>query len=624
MRLKHAVLASSAAGLVLGGCAAPPPTAPSTPTVTVAACKLKPLPAPAMLPKPAGTSALVPAPPAYPFGERAELISQAQCLSDALDRYVAAWLDGRAPADLPAEFLPPGVNLKDFPRWRLHKPGELSAEQQWGVRPARPINTQQAAGFFPDPNVTYIVLPAMLLPFGHRVVVEGEFPHARFFNLQVTPSFDPASYHYDGGIGVGEVPIVDVDIEPLPGHVNPYRVGARRDATRRGYRVTFNMAIGDPVALNAAFRPPYFRDSGNKSNQRIGGGILFQGPWGSKGVGGHGRGHWDAGQLWVRLYRPDAAKGAFGGVSLPRVRFETKDGRAYFLAPDIEPFSKRSNALVPVAATPPMEPTADPKRRYGPQHGWYKQAGIFRAVIGGLAINTGLGAQEYVRLLDKGVAARGYDLPPPNNYEQSATSATYIDYLVRGMALGNNKVVVLTGKLPTFPATRGGDTVMRAAQMRYWSLTGYEVPDGWSVLRTLFGSQRPIGIAAHAVMDEDLVLDRERRYMVVLSRAQDRPANATAANGVTWVDWGPSSEISWTLRWLTVGPEWTAPNAPTPQKLGTKTDWASADFDVRAISQNTHDGALGEYLPRLHYMSRAEFEQLGSDINAQRVPLWKP
>jgi hypothetical protein len=423
---------------------------------------------------------------------------------------------------------------------------------------------------------------------------------------------------------VGEVPIVDADIEPLPGHVNPYRVGARRDAAQRSYRVTFNMAIGDPVALNRAFRPPYFRDDTQSRNQRTGGGLFFQGPWGSKTLGGHGRGHWDAGQLWVRLYRPDAAKGPLGGVPLPRVRFETASGRAYFLSPDIEPFSKRANALVPVAATAPMEPTADPKRRYGPQHGWWKQAGIFRAVIGGLALNTGMGGSQYVRLLDKGVAGRGYDLPPPNNYEQSATSATNVDYLVRGMALGKDKVVVLTCKLPTFPATRDGQPVMRGAQMRYWSLTGYEVPDGWSVLRTLFGSQRPIGVAAHAVMDEDMVLDAERRYVIVLSRAQDRPANATAANGVTWVDWGPSAEISWTLRWLTVGPEWTAPNAPTPQKLGTRTDWASADFDARLISQNNHDGALGEYLPRLHYLGRADFEQLGGNVRADRIPLWKP
>jgi hypothetical protein len=51
-------------------------------------------------------------------------------------------------------------------------------------------------------------------------------------------------------------------------------------------------------------------------------------------------------------------------------------------------------------------------------------------VIGGLAINSKWGGPEYVRQLDKGVAGLGFDLAAPNNYEQSATSATYIDYLV--------------------------------------------------------------------------------------------------------------------------------------------------------------------------------------------------
>jgi hypothetical protein len=124
-------------------------------------------------------------------------------------------------------------------------------------------------------------------------------------------------------------------------------------------------------------------------------------------------------------------------------------------------------------------------------------------------------------------------------------------------------------------------------------------------------------------MDEDIVLDKDRRYVIALSRASDKPTNATAANGVTWVDWGPSSEISWTLRWLTVGPEWTSTNAPTPQKLGTKADWASADFDRTVVSQNNRSTLMGEYLPRIHYLSRVEFERLGTNLRARNIPAWE-
>jgi hypothetical protein len=576
---------------------------------------------PAYAPKPAGTAFFVPAAPVYPHSDKSAVIAQAQCLSDAFDRYVQAWLRGEAPAEIPDAFIPPGVNRKDFPSFRLVKPDQVRPDEQWGVRAAHPIDPKNATGFFPDPNVTYIVLPAMYLPFGHKVVVEGEFPHARFFNLQVTPSFDPASYRYDGGIGVGEVPLVDADIEPLPGHVNPYRVGANRQATNRSFRAEFKMAVGDPVMLNPSFRPPYFRDSQNKSNTRIGSAILYQGPWGISGTSGHGRGQWDMGQIWVRYYRPDLEKGELGGVALPRVHYETAQGEKYFVMPDMRPFVARANQRIALQPTAPLEPSEP--RLQGPTFGWLKQTGIFRAVIGGLAINTNWAGAEYVRQLDKGVAGRGFDLAAPNNYEQSATSATYIDYLVRGMALGKDKVVVLTGKLPTFPTTRNGDKVMQAGQMRYWSLVGYEVPDGWEVLKTLLGSTRPIGIVTQMVMDEDIVLDRDRRYVIVLSRGGERPRNATAQNGVTWVDWGPSSEVSWTLRWLTVGPEWTHDSAPTPQKLDSRrVDWASADFDASVLATNSHRGALGEYQPRIHYLTRTEFEQLGAGVTADRVPLW--
>jgi hypothetical protein len=112
-----------------------------------------------------------------------------------------------------------------------------------------------------------------------------------------------------------------------------------------------------------------------------------------------------------------------------------------------------------------------------------------------------------------------------------------------------------TGKLLKFPSTRNGDLIVRAGQMRYWSLVGYEVPDGWEVLMTLLSSTRPIDIVTQMVMDEDIVLDRDRRYVIVLSRGAERPANSTAQNGVTRVDWEPSSEVLWTLRWLTVGLE---------------------------------------------------------------------
>jgi hypothetical protein len=582
-------------------------------------CKLTAPPAPRYLPKPVGTAWFAPSPPAYPYPQdAAAIVEQAQCISNALESYIKAWLDGKVPAQIPDAFVPQGIDRQLIRGFSLVKPEAITAGQQWGVRPAGPVDFEKLKHSFPDPNVTYLLLLGMIVPFGHQVIVEGEFPHARFFDLQVTPSLDPRSYRYDGGIGVGEVPIVDADIEPLPGHTNPFRVGADRNAVKRGFRVSFRMAVGDPVKLNAAFRPPYFRE---RSNERVGGGIMFQGPWGAQKGYGHGRGIWGAGEIWGRYYLPDKSRGPLAGVPLPRVKYQLPDGRTYFIKADVAEFIAMANRTFKLDPQPPVDPATKPET-LGARGQWVKQTGIFRALLTGIHQNTDWGSAEYVRMLDKGVAGRGADLVPPNNYEQSATSATYVDYLGRGMALSKGQVAVLTGKLPTFPLTYEGEPSMRAAQMRYWSIVGYEIPQGWDFAKAMMGAQvRPGGLAVHEVFDEEMVLDAQRRYVIVLSRPEDRPRNAGVRDGVTWVNWGPAGSVAWTLRWLTVGPEWTGPMAPTPQNLGWRVDKVESSYDPRVLPNN-HQGALGEYLPRAHYLSKEQFEKLGAPVMMDKVPAW--
>jgi hypothetical protein len=576
---------------------------------------LAPYPPIAYTPTPPGTVWFAPRIPAYPQPiPDQRLIDDAQTLSDRLERHIRLWLAGQAPAELPRAALPPGVNLRDYPVWRLQRREDTRPEDQWPARIAQPINHAAMHGSFPDPNCSYFV-PIIYAPFGAKIVIDGQFPYARFFDLQITPSFDPKSYHYDGWAGVGEVPLVDVDIDPLPGHINPFRPGGDRRAAKRSYRVEFDLAIGDPVKLNPSFRPPLFRSPGNR---RTGGAILYQGPWGDPSSQGHKRGRWNNGQIWMRYYRPDTDKGPLGGVPLPSIWMELSSGEQFWLQPDVTNFKARTNRTVA-----PRPTTSLPERRqHGPDIGWYKQAGIFRAIYSGFALEAQWAKPAYVRDLDRGVTARGSELAAPNNYEQSATSCTYIDYLVRGMRCGSGDVVVLTGRLPTIPATRDGAVRMTRAEARYWSLTGYVVPEGWDMLGAVTDSTYPAGLAQHCVMDEDIVLQAQRRFVIALSRAVDRPANATAEAGVTWVDWGPAANISWTLRWLTVGPDWTADNAPTPAKLGRRAEWAEQAFDPRA-APNRHDGALGEYAPRISYLPRAAFEALGPRVRFEDVPVWR-
>ena len=581
-----------------------------------------PVPAPVLLAKPEGSPFWFPKAPVYPYYanlDQSNITIAAKCLSTSLELYIKAWLDGKASAEIPANLLPVGTDLTAFKNFKLVHPDQIDYTHQWLVRPATKLDPNGVRIDFPDPNATYLVSP-LYAPFGTVVKISGDFPHARFFDIQSTPSFWPQNYRYNGSIGVPEVPLVDADILPEPGSHNPFLPGADRNSNRRHYAVELVMAAGDPTVLNSAFKPPFYRGHGNK---RFASGIQYQGAWGAPKSGGHGRGVWDIGSIWIRYYAPDNAQGVLGGVGLPKIVYELPDGREYYIEVDHSVSDAQANRIVKLKPTAAMEP--DPKSA---QLGWNKEFGIFRAILVGFAKSTGQTSptgKGYVRDVDRGVSSRGLELAGAAHFEPSATSATYINYLDKGMSCGKGSVVILTGTLPRIAKTRSGESPMQRGQARYWSLVGYAVPTIGELLGVFFNpSQAKIGVPVHAIYDEDFQLDKENNYILVFSRPADRPVNATKENGITWCDWGNRGLISWTVRWLSVSPDWAFDKTPNESLLPpSQADWASSTFDATVLDKNNNQGFLGKYQPIVHYMKRIDFEHLGKKPTANQIPKWK-
>ena len=65
-------------------------------------------------------------------------------------------------------------------------------------------------------------------------------------------------------------------------------------------------------------------------------------------------------------------------------------------------------------------------------------------------------------------------------------------------------------------------------ESRYWSLVICEAP--------------PSGLSNDGLTDMQVPLDADGNYTIVISREEDRPANATEDNGVTWMEWSPRGE----------------------------------------------------------------------------------
>ncbi|MDA3963639.1 MAG: hypothetical protein PF961_22865 [Planctomycetota bacterium] len=525
------------------------------------------------------------------YAERQQ--TKADAISARLEAFIRAWAAGDNDGQIPAGMLPRGLDNEKLGGWRVVAPEDVTPEQQWWLRRAHDIDFDALYFLYPDNHCAYAKI-AYLAPFGSTLVMEGAFPHARFFDLQVAAPYDPLS-PATVGFGAGEVPIVDVDINPLPGHTNPFRIGADRSAQKRSYRVDFPLASGNASALNPSFAPPAYRGAGNS---RVGG------PFRDAGPAFDGMLH--PGVLWMRYYLPDHKAGPLAGVPLPKAHLELATGERFWLLPtSLDLVATRQSTPVATRRSVSTGGLPGDDARWG----WSKGFGIAlsalqRPIRNGVVDKNRIAqrvAKNVVRSIDGGLFNRGADRAAPNNYAVCATGCSYIHYLGRSIDVEAEHVAVVTGRLPSTPHTADGQGLMTGAQARYWSIVHYD------------NSHKPYaGALMGSLCDEDIA-QRDGRYAIVFSTAADRPAN-TAAPGITWNDWGPVGRQGITIRWLSVDGGWEDQQITPNEKNApwTTCSWSQPTYKEALLGLNK-PGLLGEYHPVIHYLSHTEFEALGPD-----------
>ncbi len=574
-------------------------------TVTVVAC----------IPKIIADAAL-PKYDNYPdFADKNVVLDEAQAISDGLEKHINAWFEGKAPAEIPANLLPKGMNLIDAP-FVLVKPEDLKPNDIWLIREAEyKLDFNALRGLFADPHCTYIVPSSVIMPFGHKLILEGQFPYARFFDIQMSPPLNPEYYYFDKKFGVAEVPIVDVDIAPLAGHTNPYRLNANRKASNRSYKVTFEMKMGDGIQLEPAYKEPFHR---NNSNLRYASAIQYQGPMGYADIpGGHKRGKWDDGTLWIRYYAPDKDKGSLGGVALPKIYYETPAGKKYYIlsknkALEEAQFNNRFPAKKGDFNAPKVFSTTS-------DFGWMRDLDIYHGLVGSIYQIVGkTSAEEKAegRALVKSVTSKGEDGGSPASDMSSNSRVPYISYLSRGLALQNDFVFVITGKLPQFPKTFNGNSIMSGGQIRYLSFTFYAPLD-------LFKPD-DAGIAHTSIMDEEMNLNSKGFYTLVYANEANRPNNWNST-GVSWQNTGPTGNGSLVVRWMTVHPEWRdATIVPDASNISYgQASWLSEKWNKNLVGNNNQNGLLKQYQPMIHYMKKSTFEKIGNTLADRTTPYWE-
>jgi hypothetical protein len=387
---------------------------------------------------------------------------------------------------------------------------------------------------YPDAGAYYWTA-VFTAPEGATVDLRGAFPRARYASLI---SYDESGRPIEA--------LADYRIAPDPGSSNPFIVGASRNARQRNFTVRLSADAPDPNRVEGR------RVEGAQN-------VLH-----APGAGARRQ------QIIIyRIYVPDRGRDIAGGAPLPTPVVTLADGRrlegsAACAALNAGQQSQlTAGALsIPLAQYRRLAERGDraPGWPATEQPTWYVQ--YDRQYL--LGLYTG----------ERPAGARrsegGFFPNPDNNYIRTIINRAY------------GPVLVLRGRMPSTPRTHGGDAVMGEGDLRYWSMCSNQ---GFANTRV-----------TDCAYDEEVPVDANGLYTIVVSREADRPRNAIERCGVAWI------------RWADDGDGAVDENAGV---LQIRNMLATPGFE-HAIQRITQIGSeaevMSEYLPRATYTMRNSFE----------------
>ena len=355
---------------------------------------------------------------------------------------------------------------------------------------------------FMDIEASYWPARFRLAP-GEKLVLKAIFAHSRYTSFN----------SYGGGAPTSS--LVDKDIKPDSGSSNPFLQGARRDTPddQRHYTV---YVINEPEPKNKADRAPN---------------TLYARPAAEP---------YDIVELRFRTYlvdeTPQAAFDQRGGVPLPApVALISADGVTH----PGEAICREDRAQAQkmfFRAVPPETVSA-----------WWEGYPCTDKTPKGQFCNDPFTAPAQTppvteKFFGIPYSLKGMHMPPEERAKMKPPSSCKLAKGFEGNAdnaymmtfLNNHfgKVVELRGRYPRTPRTYFDAKTWDESQtdLRYWSaMSGNEVPS--------------TQIAA-GIVDEQIPIDKDGFFSIIVSKPEDRPKNATQACGHAWLDWGRRGDFT--------------------------------------------------------------------------------
>ena len=402
---------------------------------------------------------------------------------------------------------------------------------------------------FPDQGTVYW-WTKFTIPADATLTFKGKFPHSRYMSF--------TTYNADTHTPIAG--IYDVSIVPDKGSKNPFLPGALRLAIKRAYTIT---VVPGTAPANPAQNTFYTGAPGGTQISMI-----------------------------YRIYVNDLGRDLTGGVGLPDPILTLSDGTVLqgdaassALAaipmqfpnyPLPGPFYNAIRNIAPLKYG--VDPVTFPAENPPVFRRGFNQPNFIGCSYGPLAAAIG------------GPAFTCTDNPALVGGQNSCLDIAYMTSLV---SLGYGDILVFRGKMPTTPKTDLGNPFMQSGkQLRYWSITTNE---SMATTKSYDG-----------VYDQQVPLDEDGYYTVVISRPEDRPWNAYWLTGVAWLSWPENGDGAGTPGY--------GPNHPDDALIIIRNMLIDSDFPnaIQKVTKPADLGTvLGPYLPTGQYMSKADFEALG-------------
>lgn len=389
---------------------------------------------------------------------------------------------------------------------------------------------------YPDESATYWVAVVPNIP-GAKLRIDGQYPDARYFSFNV---YDPALRPIDG--------IADQNIAPTDGALNPF--------TQPG------IASGGHYSVQVEFTPKPEAPAANTlySGSTTVSALTIPNP---------------VTIVLYRIYIPADGLPPNADVPLPTLTLETASGTSVISSqpactePQLSKLIDQLGAidlngtLIRINYPDQLDvlPLRFPTASYPPASAvFYGLPDVLLRILNNLSPIELPAALQHTELLSGGGFLSNSDAA----YTTSAFSRS------------DGNIFVLRARAPSWRGASGVN--FGAEDMRYWSVCQNE-----------FVTQRYVACTA----DYQTAIDADGFFTVMVSDEADRPANATADNGITWLPWGPYPDGLLLYRHMLPNPSF----AQAIQNVPFGTDPLSV---------------MGDYFPGVAYCTKATAEAAGN------------